>query len=149
MPAARFFIVRRILTTFEWIATAKSIVTKELTKIEERIILLTVTNAPVAQLDRALVYGTKGWGFEPLQACFFYTALSISKINHLRKGFRRLKSAKLFPVVVGIIIRVFWWVVKGNLVSRILWDDPAPIWPKSASGIDGAGFHFRFGTSGG
>ncbi len=25
------------------------------------------TIAAVAQLDRALVYGTKGWGFEPLQ----------------------------------------------------------------------------------
>ena len=24
--------------------------------------------APVAQLDRALVFGTKGWGFESLQA---------------------------------------------------------------------------------
>ena len=24
--------------------------------------------APVAQLDRASVYGTEGWGFEPLQA---------------------------------------------------------------------------------
>ena len=25
------------------------------------------THAPVAQLDRALVFGTKGWGFELLQ----------------------------------------------------------------------------------
>ncbi len=25
--------------------------------------------APVAQLDRASVYGTEGWGFEPSQAC--------------------------------------------------------------------------------
>ena len=26
--------------------------------------------APVAQLDSASVFGTEGWGFESLQACF-------------------------------------------------------------------------------
>ena len=33
-----------------------------------RIIILVQKYALVAQLDRALVYGTKGWGFELLQA---------------------------------------------------------------------------------
>ena len=31
--------------------------------------------APVAQLDRASVYGTGSWGFESLQACFFFVGV--------------------------------------------------------------------------
>ena len=30
-----------------------------------------VLTAPVAQSDRAFVFGTKGWGFEPLQVHYF------------------------------------------------------------------------------
>jgi hypothetical protein len=37
------------------------------------IISLPILNdAPVAQLDRALVFGTKGWEFEPLRAHFYF-----------------------------------------------------------------------------
>ena len=32
--------------------------------------------APVAQLDRASVYGTEGWGFEPSQACFVFIGVT-------------------------------------------------------------------------
>ena len=39
--------------------------------------------APVAQLDRASVFGTEGWGFEPLQA---YLRNNL-KVSHLRLAF--------------------------------------------------------------
>lgn len=31
---------------------------------------IVLVRAPVAQLDSASVFGTEGWGFESLQACF-------------------------------------------------------------------------------
>ena len=51
---------------------------QEMLEIQKKLTIMSVlaqrqtqarsVQAPVAQLDRALVYGTKGWGFESLQA---------------------------------------------------------------------------------
>ena len=41
---------------------------KRLTPAYNSFVLKKINYALVAQLDRALVYGTKGWGFELLQA---------------------------------------------------------------------------------
>ena len=35
--------------------------------------------APLAQLDRASVFGTEGWGFESLRAQFFQFILKIKR----------------------------------------------------------------------
>jgi hypothetical protein len=37
--------------------------------------------APVAQLDRAFVFGTKGWEFEPLQVHHFLCSFEYSLIK--------------------------------------------------------------------
>ncbi len=59
-------------------------------------------NAPLAQLDRALVYGTKGWGFELLRA------------RHLQhKG----ASSALFAylgLVAYVIVRARAYLYKGG-----------------------------------
>ena len=39
-------------------------------------------SAPVAQLDRALVFGTKGWGFESLQARYIYQGIEGALLAH-------------------------------------------------------------------
>src|SRR5262249_38505436 len=40
--------------------------------------------APVAQLDRASVFGTEGWEFEPLRAHFFTTLLELIAAHSIR-----------------------------------------------------------------
>ena len=42
--------------------------------------------APVAQLDRASVYGTGSWGFESLQACFFFVGVIQCRYTHSSLG---------------------------------------------------------------
>jgi hypothetical protein len=48
-------------------------------------------HAPVAQLDRASDFGSEGWGFESLQACYFiilsiFLTLVSSVISSLNKS---------------------------------------------------------------
>ena len=42
--------------------------------------------APVAQLDRALDYGSGGWGFESSRARHFFPTMSSAKINDFFNG---------------------------------------------------------------
>ena len=51
------------------------------------IVRLSINAAPVAQLDRASVYGTEGWGFEPLQA---YVRLCLNTRSGFERPFFRL-----------------------------------------------------------
>ena len=56
-----------------------------------------ITQALVAQLDRALVYGTKGLGFESLQARF----INLLNSNHLRFSTKR-PFTREFPIVAKV-----------------------------------------------
>ncbi len=52
--------------------------------------------APLAQLDRALVYGTKGWGFELLMAHHVATRRILQALA-IRQGLCFLRRLLLFP----------------------------------------------------
>ena len=62
------------------------------------IINLRFGNAPIAQLDRALDYGSKGWGFDSLWAHQFITLREVAQFGSAlrlgRRG-RRFKSCLL------------------------------------------------------
>ena len=45
--------------------------------MESEYCLNNLTHAPVAQLDRASDFGSEGWGFESLQACYIFRKLII------------------------------------------------------------------------
>ena len=54
--------------------------------------------APIAQLDRALDYGSKGWGFESLWAYHFYNNREVAQFGSalvLGTRGRRFKSCLL------------------------------------------------------
>jgi hypothetical protein len=86
--------------------------------IKDYIILCEVAVAPVAQLDRALVYGTEGWGFESLQARLLY-CLAYS----LNPDLEGLIDSSLTIVPQGpifwVTLSISWFVPFFNVTSII------------------------------